>query len=66
MSDTETRPEPTNLNGEILSVRFLQREGGKTATLSVVVGGVHYLWKVTREQMLVCVESGIEAIRKQG
>ncbi len=49
---------------EISSVRFMQKRGAKVGTLSVVVGGVHYLWPCKRARALFVVEDIMTALRR--
>ncbi len=49
---------------EISSVRFMQKQGAKLGTLSVVVGGVHYLWPCKRSRALYVVEDIMTALRR--
>ncbi len=49
---------------EISSVRFMQKQGAKIGTLSVVVGGVHYLWPCKRTRALFVVEDIMTALRR--
>lgn len=60
LPDADTQPP----NVEVESVRFMQKPGAKHGTLSVVVGGVNYIWKCSRVRMLVAGETLFEAIRK--
>ncbi len=57
---TDTKPDV-----EVESVRFLQKPGSTIGTLSVVVGGVHYLWPCRRVKMLTAGESMFEVMRRQ-
>jgi len=49
---------------EISSVRFMQKQGAKIGALSVVVGGVHYLWPCKRHRALYVVQDIMTALRR--
>ncbi len=51
-------------NVEVESVRFLQKPGSKLGHLSVVVGGVHYVWVCSRARMFTAIESAAESLRR--
>lgn len=63
MPDRTEDTQPPNV--EIDSLRFLQRTGEQIGKLSIVVGGVHYVWNCPRAKMFAFIASGIEALGKQ-
>ena len=63
MSSEQIKAE-TAPDVETSSVRFMQKQGAKIGTLSVVVGGVHYLWPCKRTRALFVVEDIMTALRR--
>ncbi len=49
---------------QVDSIRYLFREGARIGTVSVVVGGVHYLWPCTPKCGAGFVEGLMEAVGK--
>lgn len=62
MQNDAVDAQPPNV--QVDALRFLQKPGAKLGTLSVVVGGVHYMWKCSRSKMFIAIESAAESLRR--